>query len=271
MEIDFAALNSATKYPSILTHHQLGARGMLTDELGPFADVNPEENVYLREKLNGANSRIVLFNNTDYVLGSREELLYARGDRLIKQPVPELTSIVETLRPIAEDIVSQWESQTSVEFGSDSVMVLYFETYGGKIGREAAQYTGADHLGARLFDYVLVEREVLCWDRAKIARWRDEEQGQNFGDTEDLRSVARQYKLPTVPNVGSVRAGDLPTSLEGMLDFLERNLPETQAYLDDDGKGQSEGLVLRTHDRSVISKARFQDYRNTLKRRASQR
>lgn len=265
--MDFERLNSATKYPSIFTHHELGERGMLLDTLGPFANVSPEATVYLREKVDGTNSRIILFNNTDYVIGSREELLYAKGDRIAN---PAL-GIVETLRPVAENIVAQWKTHESAEFGSDSVMVLYFETYGGKIGGQAKQYSGANTVGARLFDYALVDTDVLTWEREKIARWRDQEQGQDFGDTEDLRSVARDYGLPMVPNLGTVPMCELPTSLEGMLDFMKRNLPETQAYLDDDGKGAPEGIVLRTYDRKVISKARFQDYERTLKRRAGSR
>ncbi len=264
--MNFEKLNSATKYPSIFTHHELGERGMLQDTLGPqFVGVSPDEQIYLREKIDGTNSRIVLFNGTDYVIGSREHLLYAKGDRIAN---PAL-DIVSTLKPIADNIVGQWEGDgaESAEFGSDSVMVLYFETYGGKIGGQAKQYSGANNIGVRLFDYALVETEVLDWERERIAKWRDDEQGQNFGDIEDLKSVARDYGLPVVPNLGAVRMGDLPTSLEGMLDFLKRNLPETQAYLDDDGKGVPEGIVLRTHDRSVISKARFQDYERTLKRR----
>jgi hypothetical protein len=261
--MDFERLNSATKYPSILTHHELGDRGMLQDTLGPFANVSPETIAYLREKVDGTNSRMVFFNNTDYVLGSREELLHARGDRLSN---PAL-GIVETLQPIAENIVRQWSDRWSGEFGSSAVMVLYFETYGGKIGAQAKQYSGANNMGVRLFDYALVDTEVLTWSREKIARWRDEEQGQNFGDIEDLKSVARDYGLPVVPNLGSMPVGELPNDLVGMLRFMNAALPETQAYLDDDGKGLPEGIVLRTHDRSVISKARFQDYERTLKRR----
>jgi hypothetical protein len=261
--MDFERLNSATKYPSIFTHHELGERGMLQDTLGPFADVSPETTVYMREKVDGTNSRIVLFDNTDYVIGSREELLYAKGDR-VKNPA---LGIVDMLKPIADNIVSQWEDETSAEFGTGAVMVLYFETYGGKVGAQAKQYSGANTVGVRLFDYALVDEEVLTWSRERIAKWRDDEQGQNFGDIEDLKSVARDYGLPVVPNLGAVPMCELPTSLEGMLDFMKRNLPETQAYLDDDGKGAPEGIVLRTHDRSTISKARFQDYERTLKRR----
>lgn len=263
--MELLKLNTATKYPSIYTHHVLGERGRLTDALGPFADVSPETTVYMREKVDGANSRIVLFDNTDYVIGSREHLLHAKGDRIAN---PAL-DIVKTLKPIADSIVSQWESETSAEFGTDSIMVLYFETYGGNVTAQSKQYTGANNTGVRLFDYALVDEEVLTWSRERIAKWRDDEQGQNFGDIEDLASVARDYGLPVVPNLGTVPMCELPTALEGMLDFMRRNLPETQAYLDDDGKGAPEGIVLRTHDRSVISKARFQDYERILKRRAA--
>ncbi len=267
--MDFDKLNRATYYGSIDTHHRLGQRGMLTDQLGPFAEVNSEEIVHYFEKIDGANSKVVFFNGTDYVIGSREKLLYAKGDRLTQQVMPELTSIVETLKPIAENMISQWktESRESAEFGSHAVMTLYFETYGGKVGKAAQQYTGADHLGARLFDYSLVEREVLDWTREQIAAWRDHGPGATFGDIEDLSSVARDYGLSLVPKLGTSRVGELPTDLGGMLDFLQRNLPETLAPLDEDGKGESEGLVLRTNDRSVISKARFQDYRRTLRQR----
>lgn len=267
--MDFSKLNSATYYGSIDTHHRLGQRGMLTDELGPFAGVNPQEIVYLREKIDGANSRIVFFNGVDYAIGSREKLLYAKGDRLTEQPMPELTSIVETLKPIAENMISTWkvESRESAEFGSHSIMVLYFETYGGKVGKAAPQYSGVGNLGARLFDYALVEREVLDMSHIQISNWRNNGPGATFGDTQDLASVARDYGLPVVPNIGAVRMEELPKDLGGMLDFLQRNVGTTHALLDDEGKGEPEGIVLRTNDRSVISKARFQDYRRTLRQR----
>ncbi|WP_284706371.1 hypothetical protein [Micromonospora phytophila] len=39
----------------------------------------------------------------------------------------------------------------------------------------------------------------------------------------------------------------------------------------DGAPGRSEGLVLRAADRSVIAKARFQDYERTIKRRDGRR
>lgn len=259
--MDLDKLDSATKYPSIFTHHQLGEKGMLQDDLGPFQDVHPDTLVYLREKVDGTNGRIVFAGN-DYFIGSRENLLYARGDRIVN---PAL-GIVEALRPLAEQMVAEWEV-TDYPYGSDDLMVLYLEVYGGKIGAAAKQYTGSGRVGYALFDYVLVDRKVLGWEKAQIARWRDDEGGQNFGDVQDIRIVADEYSIPMVPNLGAVHLRELPTDLEGMLAFMKRELPDTRADFDDDAKGMPEGIVLRTADRKVISKARFQDYERTLKRR----
>lgn len=258
--MDFEKLNSATKYPSIFTHHELGERGMLKDTLGPFASVNSGERVYLREKVDGTNTRVIVLPDGDYFIGSREELLYSRGDRLAN---PAL-GIVEAVKPLA-DHIAQTDAAMGADIG-DNVFVLYLETYGGKIGAQAKQYSGSGRVGYRMFDCASVPLDALNWDRAVIARWRDEDGGQQFMNTEDLRVVSRLYDIPLVPNLGSVRAGELPVTLEGMLDFLKRNLPDTLADLDDDAKGMPEGIVLRTGDRKVISKARFVDYQRTLKR-----
>jgi hypothetical protein len=39
--------------------------------------------------------------------------------------------------------------------------------------------------------------------------------------------------------------------------------------LDDAAGGKSEGIVLRSPDRSTIAKARFEDYERTMKKRKS--
>lgn len=259
--MDFSKLNSATKYPSIYTHHKLGQRGMLTDELGPFAEVNPQEIVYLREKIDGTNTRVIVMPDGDYFIGSREELLHAKGDRIWN---PAL-GIVDAVVGVAEEIV-RYDGGRPLGM-TDYATVFYLETYGGKITAQSKQYTGAGKVGFRMFDYAVIPLSTQEWDKVRIARWRDEEGGQQFGDLDDLKVTANAYGIPVVPNLGAMRMEELPTDLGGMLDLLQRNLPETLVSLDEDGKGEPEGIVLRTHDRSVISKARFQDYRRTLRQR----
>jgi hypothetical protein len=254
---DLATLNSATKYPSIETHHQLGDRGALTEDLGPFAGYTGD--VILTEKVDGTNGRIILLPGGDYLIGSREELLHARGDR-VQNPA---LGIVTVLKPLADRIVADRGN------GSDAtnlIHTLYLEVYGGKVGGQAKQYSGLNASNCRLFDYSAVLPDVLDWPREHIASWRDGG-GQTFGDDDDLMAMAEERSIPVVPRMARMSAEDLPTDIEGMRDFLSVNLPRTLVALDDRAGGRAEGIVLRTVDRSVISKARFEDYERTLKRR----
>ena len=77
---DLNKLNSMTKYPSIPTYHTLGDKGTLLEQTVSF-----EGKVVLTEKVDGTNSRIILLPDVNFVLGSREELLFAKGD-LIGNP-----------------------------------------------------------------------------------------------------------------------------------------------------------------------------------------
>ena len=132
--VDLKALNSLTKYPSIPTYHHLDPRnGGLTEEAVPFAG-----QVIGSEKVDGTNSRIIMLPGGGYLLGSREELLYARGD-LIGNPA---LGIVEHLKPVAERLTPP--------AGDDPITVYYLETYGGKIGGQAKNYSARGTVGHRL-------------------------------------------------------------------------------------------------------------------------
>jgi hypothetical protein len=258
--INLRALNSLTKYPSIPTYHQLDPRnGSLTDEAAPFTG-----QVIGTEKVDATNARIILLPPDDggYLLGSREELLYANGD-LIGNPA---LGIADHLRDVADSF------GTSVNPGYDDLRVFYVELYGGKIGGQAKQYSTRGSVGYRLFDVATIERvsEKLTWSAERISRWRDGG-GQAFADETDLSTFARLTGFEPAPRLFEVDAADLPTDIEQMHAFLVEKLPRTLVGLDDSAKGGAEGIVLRTPDRSVIAKARFQDYERTLKRRANGR
>lgn len=255
--LKFAELNTATKYPSIETYHVLGDRGGLTEDVGTFAGAHPRETVYATEKIDGTNGRIVFLPGGDYFIGSRENLLYARGDR-VKSPT---LSIVDTLLPVAESLV-----EDSYFMATASISVLYFEVYGGKIGAEAKQYSKTGFVSHRLFDHAYIGTAILDWDREAISSWRDHG-GQTFAEVAQLESFAKEYSLQTVPYVDATPSADLPTDVQGMSNYLLANFADSQARLDQESLGKSEGIVFRTADRGRIAKARFQDYARTLKRR----
>src|SRR5262245_53731373 len=114
--VDLAKLNSLTKYPSILTYHRLDPRtGGLLEEATHFSGA-----VIGTEKVDGTNSRIICLPDGNYLLGSREELLYARRD-LIGNPS---LGIADALKETAERLCTTRRP---------GITVFYFEVFGGKV------------------------------------------------------------------------------------------------------------------------------------------
>ena len=71
--VDLSKINSLTKYPSIPTYHKLDPKnGSLLEEA-----LNFQGTLIATEKVDGTNARIICLPDGNYLLGSREELLYA--------------------------------------------------------------------------------------------------------------------------------------------------------------------------------------------------
>ncbi|MET7425886.1 RNA ligase family protein [Dactylosporangium sp. NPDC005555] len=246
--VDPRLLNSLTKYPSIPTYHTLDPRnGGLTDP----ATVFPGD-VIATEKVDGTNSRVVLLPDGTYLIGSREELLYAKGD-LIGNPA---LGIVEQLRPIAERLPA-----------GAGIRVYFMELYGGKVGGAAKQYTGdPTQFGWRLFDVVDLAawQDPLSWPVPRISAWR-EAGGQPWVPEDALVPLAAAAGLSLTPRLWHRPGASLPPAVVDMHELLTASLPATLVGLDGVA-GRAEGIVLRAPDRSVIAKARFQDYERTLRR-----
>jgi hypothetical protein len=248
-------INSATKYPSIPTYHKLDpTNGGLLEETVEFPY---EADVIGTEKIDGTNSRIVILPDATWLLASREELLTHSND-LVYNPA---LGIVEALRPVAESMT--WTP-------GDRIITFYLELYGGTIGQHCRQYTANKrNVGWRLFDVATFEYSAITgMTPEQVAGWRDRG-GPEFFREGDLRQLAQTVKIPLVPRVFDMPAAKLPTSVESMDEFLKRYLPKSRSILDDTAGGNGEGVVLRTPSRSVIAKARFEDYRRTLRRRNS--
>jgi len=257
-----SAINSATKYPSILTYHAMGQKGRLTDEL--TATFDNHELLYGTEKIDGTNGRIVQLPGRDWYIGSREELLTARGDRVHN---PTL-GIVDALKEIAQRL-------PDLEPSALKARVWFFEVFGGKITGASKEYTSTGKVDVRLFDVALVPLHVLSWEPEKIASWRDAG-GQDWECTTGLEEFAEQADVKVVPPVWTGIGASLPKSVDQVYGMLcqafsedsESGKPESYVPLDKGAGQKPEGLVVRTDDRSKIVKIRFEDYVRTLKARA---
>jgi hypothetical protein len=250
-DVDLARLNSITKYPSIPTYHRMGERGELSDERVSF-----EGRVIGTEKVDGTNSRVILLPDGTYLIGSREELLYARGD-LIGNPA---LGIVDAVRSTAERLAQSVKPE--------GIVVLFMETFGGSIGSNARQYTAEKRTGLRLFDVALMPDYEAPMGRspAEISLWR-EGGGQPFAPVDELPAWAERAGIESVPALFDEDASPLPESIEEVHEFLSERLPSSRCALDEGAGCRAEGIVVRTADRRIIAKLRFEDYERTLRKR----
>lgn len=255
--IDLKKLNSATKYPSILTYHEMGSGGRLNPKIQvPFVQ---GQEIYVTEKVDGTNARIVMLPDSapiihhgprHWVIGSREELLAAQND-LVYQ---ETYGIVDALRPIAEVLPCH----------AEDINVYFFEVFGGDLPA-SKQYTDSKSISLRLFDQARVPMSILDMPIEKIAAWRDHG-GQEFKSEEARAELLNRLEngeglaLATVPPLAKMNY--LPETIEATYEWLQL-FSASKCNLGG-GRGRAEGIVARTADRKLIAKLRFEDYERTL-------
>ncbi len=247
--INLVKLNSLSKYPSIPTYHRLDSQnGILLDDCVPFVS-----EVIGTEKVDGTNARIILLPDDNYVLGSREELLYARGD-LIGNPA---LGIVSALKEVAESLCQSSRSD---------IRIYYVEVYGGKVTAASKQYTQSRQVSFRLFDIAAISNyaELLEWPVEKFSTWREIDTSR-FLSEDALREQAALIGLTLTPRL--FFSNVMPKGIEETYEALKNWIPQTLCALDSGAGGKAEGVVVRTNDRSVIAKIRFEDYERTIKRR----
>jgi hypothetical protein len=249
-------LNSLTKYPSIATYHALGERGRLREERN--RQFSSGARVVVTEKVDGTNTRVVLLPSTgEYLIGSREEWLHARGD-LVANPA---LGIVDAVRAAAERAASALS-------GRDGLVAIYGEVYGAKVCAASKDYTAGDLslVGFRLFDAWTSPLDSLIdrVDRAtpeQLAAWR-EDGAQPWLDEAALGALADEIGVERTPRV---EAGAPPESVADTWEWLQRTLPRSQATLSAAASGRPEGVVVRSADRAVIAKIRYEDYQRTVR------
>lgn len=238
--LNLQQINSLTKYPSIPTYHQMGERGKLLDQ-DPMIPNGP---VYITEKIDGTNGRIILLDD-EYLIGSREELLRYSGDLLSS----DSQRVVECLEPIAREL----------ECCPGYMMTFWFEVFGPKI--QQGQKVYGDQLRCRLLDVAWISPKQLdemhSWDPAQCAAWRDRDI-KRFWSPKDIGVFADDQQLALPPNLGESDFFSTAPDIKATQFWLDMTI--RQSLL---GPGMAEGVVIRTEDRSFIAKLRYEDYRRS--------
>ena len=251
-QVDLGKLNSMTKYPSILTYHSLGDKGVLQDTVQiPF-----EGRIIGTEKVDGTNARLIFCPDQSVLVGSREDLLWERRDLIGNPAMGIVDAVKETVPRLVESLCRP-----------DHIAVYFVEVFGRNIGGGAKNYTKTGKVGFRLFDVVLIDDfdEMFGWPADRIAHWRDNG-GQKYVNADDIVKIAAEIGFEPVPALFDTDASQLPTDLTGVYEFL-LTFPSSRCKLDDEANGVPEGVVVRSPDRSRIAKLRREDYERTLKRR----
>lgn len=256
-QLDLAKLNTATKYPSIETYHLLGERGVLQSPFVQFGD----QQVIVTEKIDGTNVRVILMPDDTVLIGSREHFLHAVGD-LVPNPAQQIVESVLSLATKLPFLLTQ------VPDDSNKVRILYLEVFGGNVGSQARQYTdNKTRTAYRLFDAATLDiTDLPGMTLEEVAGWRDHGDALQFVPDNDLDELAYLIRVDRVPVLWRGDADKLPTTRTAMYDQIGWwTGPTTRVLLDAGGKGRPEGVVLRTPDRSVIVKARREDYTRTFR------
>lgn len=263
-------LNSLTKYPSIKTYHPLDGKGVprevdgstiesagISSELPPVAAFTGITDI--TEKIDGTNARVIILPDGTVILGSREELLYARGD-LVKNPQ---LSIVPTL-------LDTNVADRAAALANTFILVVYGEVYGAGIGPGKRYSGGQKRTGFRIFDVAYVPTENLVWTSEQASSWR-QHGGQKWYSEMGVQSIADTLQTQRVPVLGSVDAQRLPKTIAEAAAWLDGKAHRSRAALyTGDGSAQvaAEGVVLRGFDREggrLLAKLRFEDYRRALR------
>jgi hypothetical protein len=251
-QVDLGKLNSMTKYPSILTYHALGEKGVLRESVQiPF-----EGRIIGTEKVDGTNARLIFCPDQSVLVGSREDLLWERRDLIGNPAMGIVEAVKETVHRLVEPLCLPGQ-----------IAVYFVEVYGRSIGGGAKNYTKEGKVSFRLFDVVIIDDfdEMFGWPADRIAHWRDNG-GQKYVHADEIVKIAGEIGFQPVPALFDMDAAQLPTDLAGTYEFLLA-FPSSRCKLDEEANGTPEGVVVRSPDRSRIAKLRREDYERTLKRR----
>ena len=245
-------VSTLTKYPSILTYHNFSDTGIgLAPSLVENKLFPAEEDCFVTEKIDGANSRIIVFNH-DYIIGSRDLFLYAKGDRYGD---PAL-NIVNTIKNCADKMVEILEQQ------DEFLYVIYGETYGGSIN-SSKNYTIDKTYSYCMFDIAALPlttaETILNYGIESLLSWR-EYKNTHWKTTDELKKLADECQTNIVPYLEVMKGKDMPITLKDTYNWLKQYY-DTRAGINNIGK--SEGVVARTGNRSLIRKIRFNDYEKT--------
>ena len=262
-------INSLTEYPSILTYHKLGDKGMLMDELYEENKFDKDSLLEVTEKVDGTNMRLIMTND-DYLVATRSNIVYAKYDRICTE------SAVKPVIDACQYLIDSFRNDTM----SDVMLVVYGEVYGYNICNGSKVYCVKNNISSRKFRVFDVRafpcteiESILDKDIQEISRFKSTS-NKYWYDYDMLSAVCYEYNLERTPMLCRINEMLLPTNIDDTYTWLQ-DFALSKAVIGEKEEGVvynpkfglAEGVVIRDKDRTHIAKLRFEDYERTRRKR----
>lgn len=256
-------INTLTKYPSILVAHEMDNRGRFLPELTEDAHMlNDSEQLFMSEKLDGTNVRIVCVKKTASVfIGSREEILWCDED-ICHNPAMNIVHAMGTFKSEIDRLLIYVTKLLKPTTDKDSIFVIYGELFGGRISKRSKQYTpDGSKVGFGVFDigfYDIINRDIMTAPLENVSQYRKD--NMKFLTVSEL--VDLKWKSDLIVDFHQIEPNTLKFGeIYNESDFLTN----TGVYSKiGEETAEKEGIVVRTNDRRAVVKMRFEDYRRSL-------
>ena len=253
-------VNSLTKYPSILTYHEI-YQGSVLETLTNNEQFPSDAILEMTEKVDGINSRMIYLDG-DFILGERKKIVFAKDDRINNSSI-----ISPMLYELSNFIQNGFDDKNEEK---SMLTVIYGESYGYNIASKKQYVINSNKRKYRVFDVIQMPIEevhkILAMDISQIALWRDH-MNQPFLDTAKLGDFCKNFAVDRTPIIKEIKGSEIPVDCRETFAWMQ-SFSKSQSVLDiptedvipNQKYARAEGVILRTKDRSMIRKLRFEDY-----------
>lgn len=229
---------------------------------------NHRKKLYICELIDGELGRFITTGD-DYFVGTTEDIVYARGDRIVNNSI-----VIPLHMAITEYIESRLNSTDNM------FTVLYGVAYGGDI-KGNNRYTKENKNSFCLIDgfsmpYEQVEYILEKYEIDKINEMV--QKGANgYWTMNELNNFSNEYNIPGVPIIDFILQENLPKNEEEIINLSKKYLKSTIVLDENDeqdtssnianiteksadevtGFSMSKGIILRDENQTFVKKIVF--------------
>lgn len=241
---NFDKLNALTKYPKILSYFDANNQ-LSTANYQPIPPHPEKMNITIKELIDGEIIRIIVLDN-DYFVGDSNEIIHARGDRIIINPL---------VVPMYRSLMGFFNANMS---NRERLMVLYGVVFGGQVaGNERYVVNNANAKCLLVDGFTMKVQDVVGIIRDNnldvITDWVNTLH-QPFWTTTTLDKFCTTCKLEKLPVLAETTLDKIPTEIEEMKKWAKQ-YEQSGLFVESDEKKEIslEDIINDTEKRDINS------------------